>query len=130
MDNWYSAPIIPSSNHINDSPISLTFKFRPYSSTDSITGVIELICPIEVTCVTTSVTQAVTGDEDGSVVFSGITVTAGTFGPFGLVTRDQSNGSIVDANYVFGHITILNEIGTEIITVSSSDTISSIGIQE
>ena len=39
MDNWYTAPIIPSGNHVSLSPFTLTFNFRADTSTDS-TGVI------------------------------------------------------------------------------------------
>ena len=131
MDDWYAAPIIPSGNHVSSSPVSLTFKFRADTSTDSSTGVIELMCPTEVTCATNSVIQAVNGDMDGSVNFSGVVVTAGTFGPFGLVTRDQNGGSIVDANYVFGHITILPDVTLDTLIVTASDTsISTISLKE
>ena len=129
MDDWYSAPIIPSGNHIADSPVFLTFYFRAETSTDSTTGVIELICPTDVSCITNSVIQAVNGDMDNIVYFESVIVTAGTFGPFGLVTRNQIGGSIVDANYMFGHITILPDVTPGIITVTASDkSITTIGI--
>ena len=91
------------------------------------------MCPTGVTCTTTpSVTQGVTGDVDITVDFPGVTVTtAGTFGPFGLITRNSISGSIVDANYVFGHITILADVIPDTVTVYSSDTaVTTIGIGE
>ena len=39
MDNWYTAPIFPSGNHVPLSPFTLTFNFQADTSTDS-TGVI------------------------------------------------------------------------------------------
>ena len=81
-------------------------------------------------CATNSLNQAAIGDVDNSVDFSGVTVSSGTFGPFGLVTRDSIDGSIVDANYMFGHITILSDITPSTVTVSASDSVSAIGIEE
>ena len=91
------------------------------------------MCPTGVTCTTTpSVIQGVTGDADGTVDFADVTVSAaGTFGPFGLVTRNSSGGSIVDANYMFGHITILDNVTPGTVAVSASDTaVTTIGIEE
>ena len=87
------------------------------------------MCPTGVTCGTTSVDQKVTGGADNSVNF-GVTVPAGSYGPFGLITRDVSTGPIVDANYVFGHITILSTITPSTVTVEASDTTISYGIEE
>ena len=129
MNTWYSAPIIPSVNQLGTlTSVSLTFYFRADTST---TGRIEIICPTGVTCGTTFVNQDVDGGMDGSVTFSSVSVTAGTFGPFGLITRNSSGGSIVDANYVFGHITILDDVTPSTVAVSSSDSsITTIGIGE
>ena len=82
------------------------------------------------TCDHTSEGQQVTGDEDGTVTFTDVTVSAGTYGPFGLVTRNVSGGSIVDANYVFGHITILADVNPGSVAVSSSDGLTTLGIGE
>ena len=49
-------------------------------------------------------------------------MTAGSFGPFGLITRDVTGGPIVDANYVFGHITILADVTPDSLTITASDT--------
>ena len=49
-------------------------------------------------------------------------MTAGSFGPFGLITRDVTGGPIVDANYVFGHITILADVTPGSLTITASDT--------
>ena len=90
------------------------------------------MCPTGVTCTTTSTTYGVTGDLDISVDFAGVTVTtAGTFGPFGLVTRNSSGGSIVDANYMFGYITILDNVTPGTVVVSASDSaVTTIVIEE
>ena len=128
MDTWYAAPLIPSDYQVASSTsVSLTFYFQADTST---TGRIEIICPTGVTCGTTHIDQDVTGGVDSSVTFTSVSVTAGTFGPFGLITRNSSGGSIVDANYVFGHITILDDVTAGAVTVSSSDGTSSIAIGE
>ena len=58
-------------------------------------------------------------------------ITTGTFGPFGLVTRDIPEGSIVDANYVFGYVTILPDVTTGSLFINASDlSIASFGIEE
>ena len=58
-----------------------------------------------------------------------MSLSAWSFGPFGLITRDRSGGQIIDANYVFGHITILADVSFGSLVVSSSDSsISSIVI--
>ena len=76
------------------------------------------------------VTQKVTGGADNSVDFGTVTLTAGSYGPFGLITRDYPNGPIVDANYVFGHITILSTVTASTVTVEASDATASYGIEE
>ena len=89
------------------------------------------MCPTEITCGTIFVTQSVTGNMDNSVNFSDVIVTAGTFGPFGLVTRDSFYGSIIDVNYVFGHITILPDVIPNTISITASDpSFTTIGIGE
>ena len=82
-------------------------------------------------CLTTSVTQSVVGGEDNQVDFEDIILDAGSFGPFGLVTRHRTGGSIVDANYIFGHITIVEDAKLDSLSVFPSDiSIGSIGLEE
>ena len=84
MESWFSAPIVPEANHAGNTPVDLTFVFRP----DSSASIIELICPSSFATCPPAITQTVNGGNDNSVKFIDLAVTAGSFGPFGLITRD------------------------------------------
>ncbi|CAG9330116.1 unnamed protein product [Blepharisma stoltei] len=119
-DTWFNNPIELAQTNTG-STVTMTVNFRP---TTTLTGAtVQIIFPSTYSTestktVTLSTTYNLESGKDTSVTYSTTLPSAGSYGPFGIVTRRSETGQIVDANYNFGCIAVTSSVSSSSLTVS------------